>query len=90
MLVLQILIFGFSNVIYRTFVDTISNHDINVNTSLASIGPLFRTVISSVSLLLLEYTNWYVFYILCATATIPGIFVCYQKKYQKKLFYTNV
>lgn len=83
------LIFGFSNVMYRTFVDTISNHDINVNTSLASIGPLFRTVISSASLLLLEHTNWYLFYILCATATIPGIFVCYQKKYQKQLFYTN-
>lgn len=83
------LIFGFSNVIYRTFVDTISNGDINVNTSLASIGPLFRTIVSSLSLLLLEYINWHTFYMLCVIATIPGIIVCYQKKYQNKLFHVN-
>ena len=79
------LIFGFSNVMYRAFVDNISNGDINVNTSLGSIGPLFRTIISSGSLLLLEYTNWNVFYMLCAIATIPGIVICSQKKYQKLL-----
>lgn len=84
------LIFGFSNVMYRAFVDNISNGDINVNTSLGSIGPLFRTIISSGSLLLLEYTNWNVFYMLCAIATIPGIFICFQKKYQNKLFHGNM
>lgn len=79
------LIFGFSNVMYRTFIDTISNNDINVNTSLSSIGPLFRTIISSTSLLLLEHISWNVFYIICGLATIPGIFILYQNKYQRKL-----
>ena len=80
------LIFGFSTVMYRTFVDTISNGDINVNTSLGSIGPLFRTLLSSASFALLKFTGWSLFYVICAIATIPGILVCYQKRYQKQLF----
>ena len=80
------LIFGFSNVMYRTFVDTISNGDINVNTSLGSIGPVFRTILSSASLLILDITGWSMFYIVCVLATIPGIIVCYNDKYQKLLF----
>lgn len=79
------LIFGFSSVMYRAFMDTISNNDININTSLASIGPLFRTIISSASLLLLEHTSWNIFYIICGLATIPGILILYQNRYQKKL-----
>ena len=80
------LIFGFSTVMYRAFVDTISNGDINVNTSLGSIGPLFRTILSSVSFAVLDITGWSMFYVICALATVPGIYVCYQKKYQKQLF----
>ncbi|MBR1944338.1 MAG: MFS transporter [Alphaproteobacteria bacterium] len=79
------LIFGFSNVMYRAFVDNISNGDINVNTSLGSIGPLFRTLITSASLVLLEHTGWSMFYMLCGLATVPGILLCYQSRYQKKL-----
>ncbi|MBQ9441177.1 MAG: MFS transporter [Alphaproteobacteria bacterium] len=80
------LIFGFSNVMYRAFVDTISNSDINVNTSLGSIGSLFRTVLSSASFLILDFTGWSMFYVICALATVPGIVICYKNSYKKLLF----
>ena len=81
------LIFGFSNVIYRTFMDTISRHDININTVLASIGPLFRTILQSASMLILKIIDWNMFYLVCAMATLPGIYICYKSKYKQQLFH---
>lgn len=73
------LCFGFSSVLYRTFVSIISNRNVNTYTLLISIGSLFRVISSYVGGIIADI-SWSSIFTLCLLFTIPGLLFTIMKK----------
>lgn len=66
-------LFGFSAVIYRTYISNISMSSVNNYTLLISIGSIVRIFSSYIGGKVSEEFGWTVLFILCIVFTIPGL-----------------
>lgn len=76
-------VFGFSSVIFRTFVAQESRRDINMYTILLSIGSLIRIGSYTFAGAIVDNYSWGTIYFLCLISNIPGYFL--YSKLRKKI-----
>ncbi|MDR1609511.1 MAG: MFS transporter [Holosporales bacterium] len=75
-------VFGFSNVVFRTFVAEQSGGDVNIDSILLSIGSALRILACSLGGLIAENYSWIAMYTICLISNLPGLMVC-QKFHTK-------
>ncbi len=76
--------FGFSAVIYRTYISEISMSDINKYTIFLSMGSIGRTLSSSFGGYIVSLLSWKILFILCVISNIPGLYaISFHKKSKK-------
>jgi PAT family beta-lactamase induction signal transducer AmpG len=75
-------IFGFSGVVFRTFVAEEAKRDVNMYVMLLSIGSLIRILSYSFAGNIVENYSWEAVYFLCLISNIPGYFL-YSKLHKK-------
>ncbi|MDR0942664.1 MAG: MFS transporter [Holosporales bacterium] len=81
------LIFGFSNVVFRTFVAERSNGDVNIYTMMLSVGSAIRVLSYSMGGEIVNSFSWTAMYIVCLISCIPGLFSCsrlFYRRYEKE------
>jgi PAT family beta-lactamase induction signal transducer AmpG len=71
--------FGFSSIIYRTYISEISMSDINMYTIFLSIGSVGRTLLALLGGAIVDVFSWKILYIACLLSNIPGILICLNK-----------
>jgi PAT family beta-lactamase induction signal transducer AmpG len=69
-------VFGFSNVVFRTFVAEQSDGDVNIDSILLSIGSALRILACSLGGLIIEGSSWMAMYTICLISNLPGLMVC--------------
>ena len=67
-------VFGFCGVVFRTFIASISDRDVNIYTIFLSIGSLARICSYSLAGLVMEIYSWQTLFALCLISNIPGYF----------------
>lgn len=70
-----IFFFGFLNVVFRTFAAQEAKRDVNMYTSLLSIGSLVRIVLYTFAGTIVDYYSWQAVYLFCFFSNIPGYFL---------------
>ena len=76
------LILGYSNIVYRTFIDKESQGDININILLNSIGALFRSIFASIAIIIVGDLGWNTLYLYCTFSVIPGIIILMRRPFK--------
>jgi PAT family beta-lactamase induction signal transducer AmpG len=76
-------VFGFSNVVFRTFIAEQSDGDVNTDSVLLSIGSALRILACSLGGSIAENGSWTLMYIACLISNLPGLIVC-RKFYARK------
>lgn len=69
------LIFGFTNVIFRTFIAEESKKDVNIYMILMSIGSLLRIASYYIGGFIVDTYSWHLVYVICIISNIPGIYL---------------
>lgn len=69
------LIFGFTNVIFRTFISEESKKDVNIYMMLMSIGSLIRIASYYIGGFIVDTYSWHLVYAVCIISNIPGIYL---------------
>jgi predicted MFS family arabinose efflux permease len=80
--------FGFSSVVYRTFVSKLSESNINVYTILLSIGSILRLASMYFGGIIVDQWSWSILFTACFMVVIPGLFIIFSKKIGPK-FHDN-
>jgi PAT family beta-lactamase induction signal transducer AmpG len=75
-------VFGFSCVVFRTFIAEQSNGDVNICAVLLSVGSVFRILSCSLGGFIAENFSWPTAYLICLVANVPGL-ITYAKFYTK-------
>ncbi|MBQ8651294.1 MAG: MFS transporter [Alphaproteobacteria bacterium] len=73
-------IFGFSGVVFRTYIAEISEKDVNMYTILMSIGSAIRISSYSLAGLIVEKYSWCTVYMICIISNIPAIIAFNKRK----------
>lgn len=68
-------IFGFSSVVFRTFVAENSRRDVNIYATLLSFGSLIRILSYSFAGAIVDQYSWGTIYFICLLSNIPGYFL---------------
>ncbi|MDR3224286.1 MAG: MFS transporter [Holosporales bacterium] len=68
-------IFGFSNVVFRTFIANHSNGDVNIYTILLSVGSVVRILSYSIAGVIASKFSWPIMFAVCLILNIPGVIV---------------
>lgn len=76
-------IFGFSGVVFRTFVAENSRKDINIYATLLSFGSLIRILSYSFAGIVVEQYSWGIIYFICLLSNIPGYFLYLNLRKEK-------
>ena len=71
-------VFGFSGVIFRTFIAHISRRDVNIYTIFLSLGSLIRICTYSFAGFVVEHYSWNILFALCLISNIPGYLLTKQ------------
>ena len=71
-------VFGFSGVIFRTFIAHISRRDVNIYTIFLSLGSLIRICTYSFAGFVVEHYSWNILFALCLISNIPGYLLIKQ------------
>lgn len=68
-------IFGFSNVVFRTFTAESAAKDINIYTLLLSFGSLIRVLSYTFAGTIVDVFSWEMIYFICLLSNVPGLFL---------------
>lgn len=77
-------IFGFSSVVFRTFIAENSKKDINIYATLLSFGSFIRILSYSFAGVVVDQYSWGTIYFICLLSNIPGYFLYLNLKEQNK------
>ena len=77
--------FGFSAVVYRTYISEISMGDINKYTIFLSIGSVGRTLSSYYGGLTASFFSWPLLFLMCIISNIPGLYASSLSPKNKKI-----
>lgn len=72
------IIFGFSNVVFRTYAAEEAYGDVNIFVLIISIGSLYRIFATKMGGIMVDISSWQMVFIMCLLSNIPGL-IAYRR-----------